>query len=138
MDSPIQAEVRIDPPIPEWASLINELWFAVSYLSANRLSESCKWNSELLQTLTQLTDEGSISRGEASMIDSEETFSLWDGSKLKHDVDYSNRRDEYFDSVFFEMPCWVTDALNLAWTLFDLWEYRKTAQTIKPYVNKDN
>ena len=43
-----------------------------------------------------------------------------------------------FSKMFFEKPCEVTDALNLARTLFDLREFRKCCHVLKPYANERN
>ena len=40
-----------------------------------------------------------------------------------------------FNKVFFEKPSELTDIMNLARSLFDLREYRKCANILKPYSN---
>lgn len=40
--------------------------------------------------------------------------------------------------VFFERPCEATDTLNLARALFDLREYRKCSNLLKPIANHKN
>lgn len=40
-----------------------------------------------------------------------------------------------FTKVYFEKPSELTDTLNLARTLFDLREFRKCANLLKPFAN---
>ena len=46
------------------------------------------------------------------------------------------KKQQQFNYHYFERPNAATDALNLARTLFDLREYRKCANILKPYANE--
>lgn len=52
-------------------------------------------------------------------------------------IEYPNDLS-WFDYLFFEYPSSLVDNLNLAWTLFDLWEYWKAAHVLKWYANEKN
>jgi len=84
----------------------NELRYALSYLTANRLFESAKWAGELLISLPQTKP------GIEKMDESKPT-----------------------PKIYIEELNEASDSLNLGRALFDLREYKKCTTLLKPFAN---
>jgi len=57
------------------------------------------------------------------------------GLRLTDNVEYEGQHQPAFNKVYFEKPNEATDVLNLARSLFDLREYRKCSNLLKPFAN---
>ena len=128
---------KLELIIPPSDYLKNELRYSVSYLGANRLHESSKWISEILKSLHSETQglndsDAYMERSDLSHQD-DKVDNLTDENQ---DYPLSARSD--FTYTFFERPGRVNDSLQLARTLFDLREYRKTAFILKPFLSEKN
>lgn len=157
MSSKVKDTFHLMVDIADDKRVENELRFAVDYLSANRLSESAKWVSELLSSMknrkpanfslgsSHLHDsnfEEGYLRGKASdnyEMEEDEYYEEIDPSNFRHDIeDYPIHKDEPFSYTFYERKSRVNDVVNLARSLFDLREYRKACHKLKPYLHPMN
>ncbi|CDW85316.1 anaphase-promoting complex subunit 8-like [Stylonychia lemnae] len=148
-DFGLKDESLLFKALPDRNSLAREIRFYMSYYQSNRLLASTKWLGELLVTITNQQNSainGSFSLGEDSSNDIQ--MNSADSSQWQMNLRFTEQSDiseqlEYnpstnFNKVFFEKPSEATDTLNLARALFDLREYRKCSNLLKPLANHKN
>lgn len=155
MNSRNQDDFHLIVDMADCRRVEKELRFAVDYFSANRLSESAKWASELLSSMENRKPANfslSCSALQDSVIDDslrkerindnyemEEEDEDIDSSTFSHEVyDYPIDKDLEFNYTFYERKTRSNDAVNLARILFDLREYRKACDKLRRYLHPSN